>query len=207
MPWRKNLKSGTAAGGGGTTNVQKASQPGPTPPQPEQPKTTKLQINLKSVKKPDAQPHPHQSDKLPPVQLNPVLPENKSTTSKPPSGKTIPITIQKTSDSQQSSKPPVPTTTIPIQRPHNEPHLNKTTATPVKTESKLKSKPPAESSVKTKSSSKATDSKQSPAPPEPKMVPAPPPAPPPPPGGPPPPPPPPGGPKGKIVIFFYFWTF
>ncbi|ODN00295.1 hypothetical protein Ocin01_06400 [Orchesella cincta] len=178
VPWRKNLKTG-----GVGTNAQKSSPAAPQSTEQGQPKSTKLQINLKSVKKPDGATQPA-NDKLPPVQLNPVLPDTKvATNTKPPTGKTIPITIQKA-----DSKPPPPTTTIPIQRPHNDPP--KTTV--IKTESKMKkvepNKPPP-------STPKKMVQDKSPAPPAP-------PAPPPMPKGqgppPPPPPPPPGGPNAGL---------
>lgn len=217
MPWRRNLKStggGTAAPNTLTlssapspaANDQKsAATAGATASKGEQPKTTKLQINLKSVKKPDTPIQPNQADKLPPVQLNPVIPESKPA-NKPPTGKSIPITIVKSSEKPdpEPSKSP-PTTTIPIQIKNttkNDPPTGKTI--PVKAESKVKAKQ-AEPKGNTKSNNKPVvpvpAPKVEPAPENKMPPPPPPPVPPPPPGGPPPPPPPPGGPNGKSMSF------
>lgn len=194
MPWRKNLKStgGVPVAPTTSSNTQK---PPPASATAEQPKATKLQINLKSVKKPDTSTQPAQTEKLPAVQLNPVLPENKSTTNKPPTGKTIPITIQKTTAPPAADTAATKvTTTIPIQRPHNDPPANKATAS--KAENKIKGKSAASDKSNKGQPSKpapsATENKMGPPPPPPA-----PPAPPPPPGAPPPPPPPPGGLNGK----------
>lgn len=73
MPWRKNLKpTGERA-----IPVQPATTPAapPTTHEPGTTKPTKLQINLKAVKKPDKKDAPTATEKIHSVKLNPVPPK------------------------------------------------------------------------------------------------------------------------------------
>ncbi|ODN01999.1 hypothetical protein Ocin01_04688, partial [Orchesella cincta] len=174
-PWRKGIRTGAV-----NSNVPVAvQQPQPSPqqvqqfPQPQQDsptqtKTSTLQINLKSVKKPDAPPStqpPQQSQAFekPNQQPNILIPLKKPI---PPSkGIPIPILIQQSTE--PATKPSALKTTIPIQRPLNN------DAPVIKAESKVKIITPQEEATSTTK----------------KMPQSGPPAPPPPPGAPPPPPP------------------